>query len=112
MTTQIVYLFDEVSGELHSSFEAHESPLEPGVFLTPVNSTSIQPPSTKANETVIFSILDQAWSIVPDFRGQTFYDQTTGTEAIIDTLAIPTNFGSSLPTVLEFNLVKKHNSQT
>jgi len=39
-----VYLFNDLTLEYTGSYDAQESPLEPGVFLTPAASTDVQPP--------------------------------------------------------------------
>lgn len=41
-----VYLYDGVSGLFSGDYEAQESPLEPGVFLTPTASTTVMPPQS------------------------------------------------------------------
>jgi hypothetical protein len=49
-----VYLFDEVTGRLLGVTEAHESPLEVGVFLEPKYSTNLKPPVVGEKEYVSF----------------------------------------------------------
>ncbi len=48
-----VYLFDE-QGRYLSEYEAQESPLEPGIFITPNLSTSEKPPSVKNGGYCVF----------------------------------------------------------
>ncbi len=96
MSTKTVYLYDAVSGELNGVYEAQESPLEPGKYIEPINSTELHPPSTLANEVAVFS--SGTWSIQPDFRGNTIYDQNTG--AAHDVMAIgviPSGFALTKP---------------
>jgi hypothetical protein len=42
--SKTVYLYDENTGEFLHEYKAQESPLEEGVFLTPVYSTDIKLP--------------------------------------------------------------------
>lgn len=84
MTTKTVYLYDQVSGEYQGAYSAQASPLDPGSFITPVSSTQIPPPQLSANQAAIFS--GGVWSVVPDFRNATVYDQTTGLVVSITTL--------------------------
>lgn len=40
-----VYLYDDKTGEFTTSYNAQESPLEPGVYIEPELSTDIEPPT-------------------------------------------------------------------
>jgi hypothetical protein len=81
MTTKTVYLYDENTGEHKGAYEAHESPLEPGQFITPIHSSPVPPPLIGVNEVAV--MVSGAWAIQPDFREQTIYDQTTGTPQVV-----------------------------
>jgi hypothetical protein len=81
-----VYLFDS-NGVYVEKWNAQESPLEPGVYIEPVNSTPISPPTIAANEAAVFA--NGAWSLVPNFRGQTWFDQTTGFAVEITSVGQP-----------------------
>lgn len=59
----LVYSYNATTGEFTGSSEADESPLEPGVFLLPANSTEIAPPSDQAGFIRRFSA--GAWGYVP-----------------------------------------------
>lgn len=84
-----VYIFDQVTGELRDTYHAQESPLEPGVYIAPANSTDIVPPILAANQSAVFAA--GTWSIVPDFRGQTVYDKSTSVSSIVTAIgALPT----------------------
>lgn len=92
------FLFDPVTGEYAGSYDAQENPLEPGEYIAPVNSTPKQPPATTANQVAIFSAAADAWSVESDYRGQTFYDQTTGAKVIVDVVgAVPANLSADPP---------------
>jgi len=94
MTTKIVFLFDE-SGESRGPYEAQESPLERGEFLTPVLSTDISPPVTGEAEAAVFS--QGGWSVVPDLRGRTYFD-AAGRAVVIDALgAVPAGLTAEPP---------------
>lgn len=56
-----VYLFDE-SGRSAGEYKAQESPLEPGVFLTPQRSTDIAPPSTSVSQYAQFN--GASWTLL------------------------------------------------
>lgn len=47
----IVFLFDEVTNMFSGEYVCQESPLEEGIFITPIHSTSIQPPSFTEEQT-------------------------------------------------------------
>ena len=70
------YLFNPVTGEAAGIYEAQESPLEEGVYITPTASTDIEPPNTGANEVAVFN--NGVWVTQPDFRGETIYSTVTG----------------------------------
>jgi len=62
----------------YTSFETcFESPLEPGVFLEPANSTPIPPPSTKDGELAVFDEDTNTWSVCENMGGD-WYNTTTG----------------------------------
>lgn len=58
--TKTVYLFDE-SGDLIGIYQAQESPLEPGIFITPTASTDIEPPTFTENQTCKF--IEGSWVV-------------------------------------------------
>jgi hypothetical protein len=96
MTIKTVYLYDENTGEHKGAYEAHESPLEPGQFITPIHSSPVPPPLIGVNEVAV--MVSGAWAIQPDFREQTIYDQPTGTPQVVVAIgAIPTGFALTLP---------------
>lgn len=58
----------------YTGFEdADSSPLEPGIYLTPAHSTSIEPPSCDDGEIQIF--YDTYWEVIEDKRG-TYYSKS------------------------------------
>jgi hypothetical protein len=63
MKTKTIYLFDETTGEYLSEGVAHESPLEPGVFHTPIFSTDTPPPLASADERAVFE--SGVWVVKP-----------------------------------------------
>lgn len=55
-----VYLFD-ATGAYIGTYDAQESPLEPGVFITPVFSTSSVPPEVLPNQVAVFN--GNSWTV-------------------------------------------------
>ncbi|MDE2101800.1 MAG: hypothetical protein KGL39_31430 [Patescibacteria group bacterium] len=95
MTTKTVYLYD-TAGALTGSYAAQASPLDPGKYIEPIDSTEIAPPAAGADEVAVFS--GGAWTLQPDYRGQTIYNQTTGASQEVTAIgAIPSGFGLSPP---------------
>lgn len=96
MPTKTVYLFDPVTGESLGAYPATASPLEPGIYLEPVCSTPVAPPTLIVNQVAVFAA--GAWSVVPDFRGQTVFDQTTGVSSVVANRGVlAANLGLTLP---------------
>jgi hypothetical protein len=73
-----LYLFDS-EGLFLKKKQAKESPREPGVYLeNPNKNTRIAPPLASVNEVAKFDKQSQTWSIIPDFRGTTYYLKENG----------------------------------
>lgn len=90
-----VYVYDN-NGLFISPYDAQENPMQLGTYLKPVLSTETAPPSLQANQVAVFT--NGAWIVKPDFRGQTWYDQTTGaTVEITDIGQPPSNLGANPP---------------
>lgn len=87
MASQLVYLFDPETGIYTNYYVAQESPLEPGVFIEPVYSTPLVPLPAVQGKVPVFA--GGAWSLVVDYRGQTWYDQTTGDPVQITAIGQP-----------------------
>lgn len=86
-----VYHYRPDTGELTGMGFADPSPLEPGEWLIPANSTQTVPPDVPARHAAIFS--DGAWNITEDFRGETWWKD--GEPFIITILGDPTPEGFS-----------------
>lgn len=106
MKTKTVYLYDPFCGEFKGTCEAHPSPLEPGLFHEPVHSTPVQPPLLKATEAAVFSIETGAWSVVQDFRGQTFFDEVGNAVSITLLGDVPSNLSSQVPASIALGRAK------
>ena len=64
--SKIVYLFDETTKEFNGSWECQESPLEPGIHITPTHSTEIAAPSFNSEtETCVWNGSGWAVSAIP-----------------------------------------------
>lgn len=81
-----IYNYHPDTHEYLSSAHADVDPLDPDNHLIPAHATSVAVPIIKNGEAAIFSEATQTWSVVPDFRGQTLYDQTTGDAVVIEDL--------------------------
>ena len=89
------YTFDGVTGAYTGTCEAQLSPLDaPGTYLFPLYSTDTAPPSYGVDQIPVFA---SVWTIEPDYRGQTWYDQTTGAEAEITTVGQPASNLAATP---------------
>ncbi len=71
--TKTVYLFNELTKEYAGTYEAYESPKEPGEFIVPTCSALTPPPSLSANQVAVKNS-GKGWSIKPDHRGYAGYD--------------------------------------
>jgi len=77
------YLFHETTREFVGEGVAWASPApeEAGVFHMPANSTATRPPAVEERQAPMWR--GSEWAIVPDLRGTTAYDTTTGAAAIV-----------------------------
>lgn len=82
------YLFDAVTGESAGIYQAQPSPLEAGVYISPVHSTDIAPPASVAGQVAVFA--NGVWTMQPDFRGQSWYD-AKGNAVLISVIGTPPN---------------------
>lgn len=76
----IVYAFAPTTGEYIGPDVAFESPLEPGHFLDPANTTRIAPPAAQEGKARVWN--GSAWSLVPDHRGQVWYGGQDGRQPL------------------------------
>lgn len=92
-----VYLFDDITGEYLNEYIAHESPLEHGIYITPICSTHKKPLPNKDNNAVCFNGED--WEYRPDYRGTVWY-VPDGSRVMIDALGVaPPDGALSAPPV-------------
>lgn len=68
----IVFLFDPLTREFCGEYEPQESPLEKGVFITPIHSTKTAPPAAGENKVAV-SLGSDAWEVKDDYRGKTVW---------------------------------------
>jgi len=88
MNTPSCYTWRADTGEYVSSHSANESPLEPGVWLVPANSTLDAPPTAGAGEIAVRA--GEAWTLMADLRGQRYW-LADGSEHVIGAI------GETLP---------------
>jgi len=84
-----VYLFDAVTGLIIGEWQAQESPLEKGVFITPVYSTDKEPPTENKK---IAKFDGENWTLLPNLKGEKYW-LADGTEQEITEagIALPAN---------------------
>jgi hypothetical protein len=80
-----VHNYSRDTGEYISSTDARESPLEPDVFLVPAYATTTSPPDVGQNQAAVWG--GSSWSVVPDHRGETYWD-TSGEMVVIEGLGV------------------------
>ena len=89
------YQYD-ASGAYTGSCEAQLSPMDaPGTYLYPSLSTDIQPPTYGVDQIPVFA--SGTWTVDPDYRGQTWYDQTTGAAVEITAVGQPASNLAATP---------------
>ena len=77
-----IYHYSKETGEYLREGNARPDPLQPNSFLIPSNATTNEPPtlSTGGNEVQVWDETatgGPSWKLVPDYRGQIFYDKST-----------------------------------
>lgn len=76
--TKIAYNYDAESGEFLGAEPVDESPVRPGRYFLPANSTEIAPPVTGPKAAAVFSKDSHSWRIVPDWRGVALFSKVDG----------------------------------
>lgn len=92
-----VYCYHAETGEFVSEEHSSPSPLEIGIFVAPANSVNIAPPKAGRHQKQIWN--GEKWIIMPDFRGETWFDKN-GAPIVIKDLGNPEENGltPTLPT--------------
>lgn len=72
-----IYNYHPTTREFINQSKADISPLEPDVYLIPALATTIEPPATAENESVVFDEESNVWNIVPDYRNVTLWHKLT-----------------------------------
>ena len=97
MVTKTVYNYNPDTGEYLGLETAHESPMEPGVYLLPAHSTEAEPPEAGEHQAAVYR--NGAWTLVEDHRGEVWYDTATQERHEIKTLGIvPETWTQIVPT--------------
>ena len=68
-----VYQYDQNTKEYVGKCFVQESPLEPGVWLIPSNTTEIEPPEVGQYQKQVFNAEINQWEIKPDYRNVKAY---------------------------------------
>ena len=105
---KLFHLFD-ASGFYTEDYYAQECPRTPGTYIVnPDFSTDLPIPILAVNEWAQF--VSGAWIAVPNHRGETWYDQTTGAPVTIEAFGQPAaNLAATLP--LTIALEQKRTAQ-
>lgn len=110
ITSKIVYKFDPQTFLFAGEYNAQPSPLEPDlfdeggkliraqVFIMPESSTEIQPPAFNQKQNARFHPDLSVWEIIPDFRGETWFEKNTWNPVQITEVGTPnSNLVNSIP---------------
>ncbi|MBY6206892.1 MULTISPECIES: DUF4376 domain-containing protein [Halomonas] len=81
----MAYSYHPTTGEYVGHQMADPDPMQPGNWLFPAYSTDIEPPTIGKNQTAVHD--DEAWSLVPDWRGYQYW-LADGTDHEITELGI------------------------
>ncbi len=76
-----IYHYDKTTNEYLGSSTAKLDPIDNDAMI-PASATSVEPPSTAANEVAIFDGTD--WSVQPDHRGYSGYDASGNSQEITE----------------------------
>jgi len=93
-----VYHYNSVTKEYVGISQANESPLEPGEYLIPANSTTIAPQNVGQNQVSVYE--SGVWSIKDDYRGTKYYKKSNGEEHTITEIndTVPSDSVTTAPT--------------
>lgn len=96
-----IYNYNSVTCEYTGNGIADQSPLEPGVYLIPAFSTSIEPPKLSSNKAAIFDEIKQCWSVISDYRQVTLWNKATAQKIIAALGVAPADINATIvePTV-------------
>ena len=114
------YLYDEKTGVFLREYDAQLSPTEPevkdesgnvvseAVYIKPTHSTFKAPPGCRTNEVARFEPKLDAWGIIADFRGQTWYNKDTGEPSeIVDAGTPDSSLVAVMPPAIELRKAKE-----
>lgn len=87
-----IWHYHDKTGALISAGKARRDPLTPGGYLVPAFATTVAPPEAEAGKVAVFA--DGAWTLVPDHRGETWWDED-GNAVVIDQPGDPAAAGLS-----------------
>jgi hypothetical protein len=86
MKSKLIYVYDQLTLLHIENIEVYESPEEPGKYHYPDHSNwTLKPlPALAKNEAAKFNKTRDDWDVVPDFRGKTAWDTTSGAPIVIE----------------------------
>ncbi|MEG1824354.1 MAG: hypothetical protein RRY12_01250 [Cloacibacillus sp.] len=82
------YSYNAENGEYLGEAKAWESPLEPGVYHLPAGATYTTPPAHGEHEAARWNTITGAWELVPDYRGEIYWNKSTREKVEIKELGI------------------------
>jgi len=101
--TTILYNYDSITGERLNDHPAEISPLDKTPIIMAFSTTKV-PPNVSTNQRAVYRDandevplleINGAWKVVPDYRGQVYWD-ADGVEHIITQIGVELPEGSSL----------------
>jgi len=81
-----IYNIDKTTHEFISVTQANPDPMQPGKFLIPAYSTTIQNPKPKAGFTHTFDFTNEVWVEIEDHRGKTIWDTNSKEQSVVTDL--------------------------
>lgn len=93
--SKVAYLFSPVTKEYVGEYSCQESPLEPGVFLMPANSTDVKVPKAAEGQVAVWA--GDEWLLKPDYRNKTVYSAQSGVIVINPNVDTYKDFWFALP---------------
>lgn len=101
----IVYSYDKETNIFLGSRKLRKDFLNGGYMPKKENETEVVPPEIGENQNAVFNIKNETWTIISDYRGEIFYDKSTGDKYNITRInvTINTNWTSVPPPTIFYH---------